>query len=64
MDVAKLFWGLLFIVLGVLLLLTTLGYLSWGDWWKFSPLIFIFLGILILLSKPIEKRRKEEGEDL
>ena len=58
MDAAKTFWGMFFILLGGLLLLSTLGYFPWSYWWKLSPLAIVFLGILILLSKPLEKMSK------
>ncbi len=62
MNAAKIFWGLVFIVLGTLLILSTLGYLPWGYWWKLWPLVFVFLGILILLSKPSERRGQMREE--
>ena len=63
MDAAKIFWGLVFIVLGILLILSTLGHLPWAYWWKLWPLVFIFLGILILLSKPLERRGRKKDQE-
>jgi len=42
--------GLILILLGVLLLLSTLGHISWGDWWAYFVLglgcILIFEALL------------------
>lgn len=39
--------GLILILLGVLFLLVTLDYLSWGDWW---PYFLIGLGVIFILE--------------
>jgi FtsH-binding integral membrane protein len=39
--------GLIVILLGVVLLLTTLDYVSWGDWWAY---FLLGLGIILILD--------------
>jgi len=39
--------GLILILLGVLFLLVTLDYMSWGDWW---PYFLIGLGVIFILE--------------
>jgi len=48
----KIFWGLLFIVVGILLLMSSLGIMPWSYWLRLWPLAFVFLGVAILISKP------------
>jgi len=48
------FWPIIFIGAGVVLLLTTLGYLpplSWGILWRLWPLLIIALGIDLLIGR-------------
>jgi len=48
------FWPIMFIGAGVILLLTTLGYLpplSWGVLWQLWPLLIIALGIDLLIGR-------------
>lgn len=56
MNVARLFWGLVFLVVGVLLLLANTGFLGWQMVWavlELWPLLLILGGLLILLrGKP------------
>jgi hypothetical protein len=50
----SLFWPLVLIGAGVLLLLSNLGYLPWQSWnvlWRFWPLLLIALGIDILIGR-------------
>ncbi|MBC7264323.1 MAG: hypothetical protein H5T64_08175 [Chloroflexi bacterium] len=45
---------IILIVVGVLLLLNTLGYLSWGIWaslWRFWPVLLILAGLEIIVSR-------------
>lgn len=44
----QLFWGLLLIVLGTLLLLSNLGIIS-QDIWIYWPVIFILVGLKLIL---------------
>ncbi len=46
--------GLFFILIGVLLLLQNLGYLSWGFWWQMGrlwPLLLVALGLKLIFSR-------------
>lgn len=54
MKTGRFFWGAFFVVIGLLLLLSNLGYLhiDWGYSWRLWPLILIFWG----LSKFTENR--------
>ncbi len=54
MKTGRFFWGSFFVVMGLLLLLSKLGYLhiDWGYFWRLWPLILIFWG----LSKFTENR--------
>jgi len=48
------FWPLIFISAGVLLLLSNLGYLPWESWgvlWRLWPLLIIALGIDLLIGQ-------------
>jgi hypothetical protein len=48
------FWPLLFIGAGVMLLLSNLGYLPWQSWgvlWRLWPLLIIALGIDLLIGR-------------
>ena len=47
-------WGIFLLFLGVVLLLQTLGILSWGLWgilWRFWPALIIIIGLGILLRR-------------
>ncbi|MFQ6109074.1 MAG: hypothetical protein ACE5L7_05930 [Candidatus Aminicenantales bacterium] len=39
--------GLIIILLGVVFLLTTLDYISWGDWWAY---FLLGLGVILVLD--------------
>ncbi len=54
----KIFWGLLFIAVGILLLMSSLGIMPWSYWWRLWPLAFVFLGVAILISKPPSDKDK------
>ncbi len=41
------FWGLVLILLGIVLFLSSQGWLPWGDWWQF---FLIGLGIVFLIE--------------
>ena len=48
------FWPIVFIGAGVMLLLSNLGYLSWQSWgtlWRLWPLLIIALGIDLLIGR-------------
>ncbi len=55
MTPARLRWGLLFVLVGVLLLLNNAGYLSWDYWWDiirlYWPVILIAIGIEMIFHK-------------
>ena len=49
------FWGVLFIVVGALWLLSNFGFSIWHDWWNFSwgvilPLILILAGVAFMFG--------------
>lgn len=46
-SLSRITGGLILILLGVLFLLVTLDYLSWGDWW---PYFLIGLGVIFILE--------------
>jgi len=52
MKTGRIFWGVLFVAIGVLLLLerTGLFYVEWGWMWKFWPLILVVWGAVILFG--------------
>ncbi len=52
MKTKHVFWGLLFITLGILILLNNFGSLNyeWGELWKLWPLVLILWGISILIK--------------
>lgn len=50
----SLFWPVLLIGIGVILLLQNLGVLSWSSWttlWRFWPLLIILLGLDVLIGR-------------
>lgn len=55
---SAIFWGLLFIAAGVLMLLNSLGVIEFqiGQWW---PAIFIVIGVQIIIDS-IGKQRKDK----
>jgi hypothetical protein len=57
----KIFWGSFFIIIGLLLLMSSLGIMPWSYWWRLWPLGLIFLGIAILISKNPSK--KDEADE-
>jgi hypothetical protein len=52
MKTGRIFWGVLFVAIGILLLLERTGilYVEWGWIWKFWPLILVVWGAVILLG--------------
>jgi hypothetical protein len=57
------FWGLIFILLGVLFLLDSLGLLPWNVWVVFWPVTLILLGFTLLLGG-FGRRRSMTTENL
>ncbi len=53
MKTGRLFWGIFFIAIGVLILFNNLDLLNieWGEFWKFWPLVLIGWGLSILSRK-------------
>jgi hypothetical protein len=50
----SLFWPLVFIGAGVILLLSTLGYVPWQSWnvlWRLWPLLLVALGVDLLIGR-------------
>ena len=57
MKAKHLFWGLLFITLGILILIDNFSGICW-DWislWKLWPLVFILWGIAIMVKNNVAK---------
>jgi len=52
MKTGRIFWGVLFVAVGILLLLQRMDlfYVDWGWMWKFWPLLLIVWGAVILLG--------------
>src|SRR5512140_735458 len=52
MKTGRIFWGVLFVAAGVLLLLQRMDlfYVEWGWMWKFWPLLLIVWGVVLLLG--------------
>ncbi len=52
MKTSKIFWGTLFIVLGLLVLLNNISPINfyWGDLWQFWPVVLVLLGISMLIK--------------
>jgi hypothetical protein len=52
MKTGRLFWGVMFVAIGALLLMERMGlfYVEWGWIWKFWPLILVVWGAVILLG--------------
>ena len=57
MKTSSIFWGTLFIVLGLLVLLNNVFSLSifWGNLWNFWPVILVLLGVAILVKNKFGK---------
>jgi len=54
MSIAKLFWGLVLITIGVLILLANLGVLPGGFWvslWQYWPLLLVIIGLSVMFKK-------------
>lgn len=52
----RLFWGLVLVILGGLLLLQTLGIITWNIWMVFWPALLILAGAWMLLGPGLSKR--------
>jgi hypothetical protein len=52
MKTGRIFWGVLFVAIGALLLMERMGVfcVEWGWIWKFWPLILVVWGVVILLG--------------
>lgn len=62
MNTHRLFWGLLIILLGGMLLLNTLGILTINAWQVFWPLVLILIGGWMLLAPIFFKRNSESQQ--
>ncbi len=63
MGKSRIIWSCIFIIVGIVFVLSNYGAISWGwlkDWWKLWPLIFVVIGIVLLAMGGREK--KIEGE--
>ncbi|MHB8933607.1 MAG: LiaI-LiaF-like domain-containing protein, partial [Bellilinea sp.] len=56
MRTNRLFWGLVLVILGGLLLLQTLGIITWNIWMVFWPALLILAGAWMLLGPGLSKR--------
>ena len=59
MRTNRIFWGLVIVLLGSLLLLQTLGILSWSAWTYFWPIFLILLGAWFILGPVLFKSDPE-----
>jgi hypothetical protein len=59
MRTGRLFWGIVILLLGTLLLLQTLGLLAWSAWAYFWPFFLILLGVWFLLGPRIYGGKRE-----
>jgi hypothetical protein len=55
MKANRIFWGLIIVLLGVLLLLQTMGLLAWSAWSYFWPIFLILLGGWFILGPHLFK---------
>ncbi|MCH7773893.1 MAG: hypothetical protein IH784_05745 [Bacteroidetes bacterium] len=57
MKTSKIFWGTLFIVLGLLVLLNNFSSINvhWGDLWQFWPILLVLIGISMLVKNKFGK---------
>ena len=63
MGKSRIIWSCIFIIVGIVFVLSNYGAISWGwlkDWWKLWPLIFVAIGVVLLALGGREK--KIEGE--
>ena len=59
MRSSRLFWGVILVVLGGLLLLRSLGIITWNVWLFFWPAILILAGVWMLLGPAVNKGKQE-----
>ena len=64
MNRYRFFWGILVLMLGVMLLLNTLGILSISAWNIFWPLVLVAVGGWLLLGGAFSKRPSLENQNL
>ncbi|GBD88996.1 hypothetical protein BMS3Abin03_02940 [bacterium BMS3Abin03] len=57
MKVSHIFWGTLFIALGLLILINNFSeiYLAWDNIWQFWPVVLVLLGISVLIKHKVGK---------
>ena len=57
MKTSSIFWGTLFIVLGLLVLINNIAPVSlyWGNLWQFWPIILVLFGIAMLVKNKVGK---------
>lgn len=63
MGKSRIIWSCIFIIVGIVFILSNYGTISWGwlkDWWKLWPLVFVAIGVVLLALGGREK--KIEGE--
>lgn len=59
-HISRITGGLILIVLGVLFLLATFDYISWGDWWAY---FLVGLGIILIIDVVIRSAAPEYRQD-
>lgn len=62
MRTNRLFWGVVLVVLGGLLLLKSLGIITWNVWLIFWPAVLILAGAWLLLGPAVGKRNRQTEE--
>ncbi len=61
---SRFFWGIIVILIGVFLLLNTLGWIPANSWSFFWPVVLILLGVWFLLGPYLYRRNTAEMETL
>lgn len=54
------FWGIILIVIGILVILANFDVINWDDLWHFSPVLFIVLGARLVFHSVAKKNAREE----
>ena len=65
MGKSRIIWSCVFIIVGIVVILSNYGAISWDwlkDWWKLWPLGFVAMGVVLLAlggrGKKIEEEKK------